>query len=312
MKHFIKLTSLASIIALSACKSDKNIDSNKNETQENITIAHSLGESNVIKNPKNVVALDFASLETLEELGIEVIGMPKDNLPLHLLRYKEIKTITDLGTLKEIDYEKLNELNPDVIFMSSRLQNEYSEISKIAPTIYTEIDYTNYLKSLEKNFKTYGEIFNKEVEVEEELKAISNKIEKIHQSTQNSDKRALIVLHNNGRFSAYGKGSRFGLIHDVLGVKEAVENLEVARHGQAVSNEFIQEANPDYLFIIDRSAVIDREATNKSAIENKLIQQTNAYKNGKIIYLDAEIWYLSGGGITSINRMIDEVAESLY
>src|SRR5690606_11924611 len=156
-----------------------------------------------------------------------------------------------------------------------------------------EIDYTDYMNSIEENFGIIGTVFDMKEKTDKALLSIKEKIASVNEKMADSDQKALIVLHNNGRFSAYGKGSRFGMIHDVLGIKEAVENLEIARHGQAVSNEFIQEANPDYLYIIDRTAVVDKEATNKEAIENRLIQQTNAYKNGKIIYLDPETWYLS-------------------
>jgi len=311
MKNILTLSLLSLLTAFASCKNEPKAETTSAESAENITITHTLGTSTVVKNPQRVVALDFASLETLTELGIPVLGVPKLNIPQHLQQFKDDASVVDLGTLKEVDYEKLNELNPEVIFMSARLQNDYPEISKIAPTIYAEIDYKDYMNSIENNLGIYGEVFDKKEATDKALNDIKEKINTIHEKMKDSDKKALIVLYNNGKFSAYGKGSRFGIIHDVLGVKEAVENLEVTRHGQAVSNEFIQEANPDYLFIIDRSAVIDHEATNKEAIENKLIQQTNAYKNGKIIYLNPEIWYMSGGGITSINKMIDEVAENL-
>lgn len=311
MKNAIKLSFLAIFLAFVSCINDKSQTENTNAPTDKVTITHSLGTAEIVKNPTRVVALDYASLETLDALGIKIIGMPKAMVPSHLEKYKNDASIVDLGLLNEINYEKLNELNPDVIFMSARLQDSYGEISKIAPTVYTEIDNKDYINSVRKNLDYFGTIFDKKAETDEALKNIKDKIASVNEKIKDSDQKALVVLHNNGKFSAYGKGSRFGLIHDVLGVKEAVENLEVARHGQAVSNEFIQEANPDYLFIIDRNSVIDNKATNKQEIENKLIQQTTAYKNGKIIYLNPEIWYLSGGGITSINQMIDDVANNL-
>ena len=33
--------------------------------------------------------------------------------------------------------------------------------------------------------------------------------------------------------------------------------------------------------------------------ENEIVSATNAVKNGKVFYLDPEIWYLSGGGLQS-------------
>ena len=129
----------------------------------------------------------------------------------------------------------------------------------------------------------------------------------LQEKAQKSGKTALVILHNNGKFSAFGVGSRFGIIHNLFGFKESLGNISASRHGQAVSNELIQDANPDYLFIVDRSAVVNKKATNKTEIENSLIQQTKAYKNGHIVYLDPEAWYLSGDGITSFEIMINDV-----
>jgi len=99
--------------------------------------------------------------------------------------------------------------------------------------------------------------------------------------------------------------------NNLFGFKEAQDGLDTARHGQAVSNEFIQKVNPDYLFIIDRSAVVNKSATNKEAIENVLIKETTAFKNNKIIYLDPEAWYLSGEGATSFGIMVNEVKDNI-
>lgn len=312
MKITYKLLALTLLVVFASCKKEKNQSQNSvDENLETVTITHALGATEVIKNPKTIVALDFASLENLDYLGVKVAGIPKSNIPSYLQKYQEDTSIVDLGTLKEINFEKLNELNPDVIFMSARLQNQYDELAKIAPTIYTEVDYKDYMNAITKNLGYFGDIFGENDKINAAIKEIEGKVDEIKQKASDLDQKALIVLHNNGRFSAYGKGSRFGVIHDVLGMKEAVQNLEVARHGQTASNEFIQEANPDYLFVIDRSAVVDKNATNKAEIENKLIQQTTAYKNGKIVYLDPEVWYLSGGGIISVNKMIGAINEVL-
>lgn len=312
MKITYKLLALTLLVVFASCKNEKNQSQNSvDENLETVTIIHDLGTTEVIKNPKTIVALDFASLENLDYLGVKVAGIPKSNIPSYLQKYQEDTSVVDLGTLKEINFEKLNELNPDVIFMSARLQNQYDELAKIAPTIYTEVDYKDYMNAITKNLGYFGDIFDENDKINAAIKEIEGKVDEIKQKASDLDQKALIVLHNNGRFSAYGKGSRFGVIHDVLGMKEAVQNLEVARHGQTASNEFIQEANPDYLFVIDRSAVVDKNATNKAEIENKLIQQTTAYKNGKIVYLDPEVWYLSGGGIISVNKMIGAINEAL-
>src|SRR5699024_11577436 len=83
------------------------------------------------------------------------------------------------------------------------------------------------------------------------LTDIKEKAKKIRTKAKQSEAEALVVLHNRGRFSAYGSGSRFGLVHDALGIEEAKKGLETDIHGARVSNEFIQQTNPD---ILDRKS----------------------------------------------------------
>nr|WP_293301484.1 siderophore ABC transporter substrate-binding protein [Allomuricauda sp.] len=302
------ILSLVLVLSLVACKNNtKKEDAASEKSEETIVIEHRLGTATVVKNPKRVVALDYASLENLDELGIGVIGIPKSHVPQYLKKYEDDEKVANLGTIFEVDFEKLNELSPDVIFISARMETNYEELSKIAPTIYLTSDQADILGSFKENMAVFGKLFDKQEATEKVLGRIDEKVSALHKKAQESGKTALIILHNNGKFSAFGKGSRFGVIHSLFGFKEAVENLDTARHGQAVSNEFIQKADPDYLFIVDRSAVVNKKATNKEEIENALIQQTKAYKNGNIVYLDPEAWYLSGDGVTSFEIMINDV-----
>ena len=95
-------------------------------------------------------------------------------------------------------------------------------------------------------------------------------------------KKRLIILASEGKVSAYGPNSRFGLIHDVLGYKAVDDKIEVSTHGQNITFEYIVEKNPDVLFVIDRDAAIGNGASAKDSVENDLVKKTDAYKNNKI------------------------------
>jgi len=78
-------------------------------------------------------------------------------------------------------------------------------------------------------------------------------------------------------------------------------------HGQKVSSELIAKANPDYLFIVDRNAAVLGKVANKDEMENPLVKQTHAFKNNKIFYLDPNVWFISGGGLTSVRLMVQDI-----
>ncbi|MFJ7935046.1 siderophore ABC transporter substrate-binding protein [Sporosarcina sp. NPDC096371] len=277
---------------------------------EILTIKHDLGEAKVAKNPEKVVVFDFGMLDTLDELGVEVAGVPQMNIPSYLSKYEDSK-YTNVGGLKEPDFETIHAMKPDVILISGRQSAMYEELNEIAPTIFVGVDTANYMESFKHNMNMVAELFSKEDEMKEELAEIDEKIAAISEESSKIDAKSLIILGNQGKVSAYGPTSRFGIIHDVFGFKAADENLEVSTHGQGISFEYILETNPDILFVIDRDAAVGGDASAKDSIENELVVKTKAYKDGKIIYLDPNYWYLSGGGLQSVKAMIEEVEEVL-
>ncbi|WP_308160528.1 MULTISPECIES: ABC transporter substrate-binding protein [unclassified Bacillus (in: firmicutes)] len=156
-----------------------------------------------------------------------------------------------------------------------------------------------------------GEMFGKEDKVASELKDIKASIEKLNKQASALDKKGLILLANEGKVSAYGPSSRLGLIHDVFGFGAADQKIEVSTHGQSITFEYIMEKNPDVLFVIDRATAVGGEIGAKEIIENELVKKTAAFKNDKIIYLDADTWYLSGGGLKSVKSMAKEIEAAL-
>ncbi|ACA41818.1 siderophore ABC transporter substrate-binding protein [Lysinibacillus sphaericus] len=263
------------------------------------------------KIPEKVVVFDNGFLDTLDALGVNPTAVVQDSLPSYLSKYKD-STYVNAGTLFEPDYEKLSEINPDIIFISGRASAAYAELSKIAPTVYIGVDNKNFLESFKANTELAGKIFGKEKEAADAIAAYEAKVEEVKGKATASEEKALIVLGSEGALSAYGSGSRFGVIHDVFGVKAADENVKVGTHGDNVSFEYVRDTNPDILFVVDRDAVVNEngESGTKGAIENEIVSATNAVKNGKVFYLDPEVWYLSGGGLQSETLKVEDVLKA--
>mgnify|MGYP000855645365 FL=1 len=275
---------------------------------EKIKITHKLGETEVTKNPSRVIVFDYGIADALNTLDVEIIGLPKSSLPSLLSKYEDGK-YENVGSLKEPDMEKVYELKPDLIIMSGRLESYYEELNKIAPTIYLGVDNTDYLGSFKKNMETLGQIFGKEKEVKAQVAKVEEAISKVNEKAEGVN--ALIALANDNAFSVYGEGSRFGIIHKEFGIEAVDKTIESSTHGQKASFEYVVEKNPDYLFVIDRAAVTGGNTSAKEMFDNEIIKKTDAYKNGNIVYLDADVWYTISGGIESTQKMVEEVLEAL-
>ncbi|KOS66969.1 ferrichrome ABC transporter substrate-binding protein [Lysinibacillus contaminans] len=333
MKNWKLLTVLMAmmLLVLAACSSKDEAETDKGDSAENKPAEESTGDATAYpltipgstsgentfadvtleKQPENVVVFDYGFLDTLDALGVEVAGVAQKSVPEYLSKYTDT-TYMNVGSLKEPDFEALSSMNPDIIFISGRQASAYEELSKIAPTVFVGVDNTNFIESFKVNTELAGKIFGKEKEAADAFAAYEAKVEEIKAKTATSEEKALIVLGNEGSLSAYGPGSRFGVIHDVFGVKPADENIEASTHGANASFEYVRDTNPDILFVVDRDAAVNSEGESgtKAAIENEIVGATNAAKNGKIFYLDPQYWYLSGGGITSETAKADDVLKA--
>ncbi|MCY8809919.1 siderophore ABC transporter substrate-binding protein [Bacillus atrophaeus] len=315
MKKFALLfIALVTAVVISACGNQSSDSKGSENKKDQITVKHDLDKNGtkVTKNPKKVVVFNFGILDTLDKLGLQgsVAGLPKNSLPDYLSSYKNDK-YADVGSLKEPDFEKVADLDPDLIIISGRQSDSYKEFSKIAPTIYLDIDSAKYMESFKSNTETIGKIFNKEDEVKSQLAKIDDSISDVKKTAEKVNKKGLVIMANDGKISAFGPKSRYGLIHDVFGVTPADQNIEASTHGQSVSYEYISKTNPDYLFVVDRGTAIGETSSTKQVVENDYVKKVNAVKNDHVVYLDSATWYLSGGGLESMAQMIKEVKDGL-
>lgn len=290
---------------------NNNADNENNEEgSDSVVVEHELGETEVEKNPEKVVVFDFGSLDTLDELGIDVAGVAQKTVPSYLEKY-EGDEYENIGSLKEPDFEKIAEIDPDLIIISGRQSDLYDQLQELGPTVYLGVDTENYMDSFKENAETIGEIFDKEDEVASTLDDIDGQVEEINELADESDQNGLIIMANDTDISAFGPGSRFGLVHDVFGVTPVDEGIESSTHGKNVSFEYVAEQDPDLLYVIDRNAAIGEDAPAEDIVENELMEGTKAMENDNIVYLHPDNWYLSGGGLESFQLMLDDIKGSL-
>lgn len=275
------------------------------------------GTVTVPVSPARVVIMDFGMLDTLDALGAMgaiqrkiAVALPKGNLPAYLPQYKGEEYV-DVGGLKDFNLETIYAFKPDLIITSGRQQDFYKELSSIAPVWQMNSLPEDYLPGVTRNIRDMGAIFSASDQTDKALQDIDAAIEKVRRTAEEKSLKALILLTNDGKISAYGSGSRFGIIHDALGLAQADPEIKVGIHGQMVNYEYIAAKNPDAIFVVDRSAAVTGKADGVRVLDNDLVNGTNAAKNGRIIALDPDVWYISGGGLQSLAIMVQEIQTAL-
>lgn len=319
----IKHTSLAAVlaasaIALASCGAgDAEPDTSggapdaAGPTQEGtVTVTHKQGETDVPLNPGKVVVFDYGSLDTLQTLGVEVAGVPKDNLPDSLADF-DTDDVEPVGTLFEPDYEAINAIDPDLIIIGGRSAAAYPELSKHWATIDMSVDFTSFLDDVETSTMSLGEVFGKEAEAREALDELDDVVNEVKGIGADAGP-GMIVSTSGGEVTVYGPDSRFGIIHTVLDVPEAVNDVEALPHGEVISFEMIRDTNPEWLFVNDRDAAIGESGESAQAIlDNELVHATTAWEEEQVVYLDAQRWYIIMSGVNNAKEMFTQVGDAL-
>lgn len=260
------------------------------------------GEAVVPQNPERVAVYDLGAVDTLSKLGVK-IGASVDSQNLAYLD-APLKDAVKAGTLFEPNYEALNAYNPQLIVIGSRMAKDKvsDELAKLAPTIDMTAQTDNMKESAKARIDAYGRIFGKQAEADA-LKAEIDKTFADAKAAAQGKGKGLVILVNAGKLSAFGPDSRLGgWIHRDIGVPAADEAIKEGSHGQPVSFEYIKEKNPDWLFVLDRSAAIGEEGqAAREVLNNPLVAQSTAWKKGQVVYLPPETYLAAGGAQELLN-----------
>lgn len=324
LKKFLSLM-LAGVLALglSACSggtASAPSQSQGIQTAKTVTISSLNGSKEEITlevpyDPQRIVTLDMAALDILDALGVgdRVVGTADTSLD-YLQHYLNDQ-VANVGTIKEADLEAVMSCEPDVIFIGGRLAESYDALSEIAPVVYLATDtQLGVVESVRKNAAAIASLFALEDKVEALMADFDGRIAALSDFARG--KNAVVGMVTSGGFSVLGNDGRCSIIGREIGFENVgvSEASGTSTHGNEASFEFVVEKNPDYLFVLDRDAAIGTDGAKlaQEIVENQLVQGTDAYRNGRIVYLaHPAVWYTAEGGITALDLMLADLEGAL-
>lgn len=262
-----------------------------------------------VEQAERVVVFDIAALDTIDALGVEPVGVP-DALYLEHLQHLDDKTEA-VGTLFEPNFEAVAALEPDLIVVGGRSSTQLDPLAQIAPTIDMTVAGEGALVAEAKARATaYGQLFGREEAAAELVQDLDDTFSAAQAAVQDKG-NALVLLTNGTKMSAFGPGSRFGWVFDELGLPSAVSTSYEGSHGESVSFEFVQKANPDWILVLDRAAAIGESAESaRQTLDNALVHETTAWKEDHLVFLDPASMYIAMGGVRSISGLLTEITDA--
>ncbi len=278
---------------------------------EVVEVKHEMGTTQLPSNPSRVVVLGIGALDAVDSLGITPVAVSKVSmLPDYLAKYRNYPSS---GSLFEPDFEAIYNDKPDVIIAGPRSAPHYAELSKIAPTvIYGAARGSDYWQATQEEWRKLGTLFAKQPLVEQKIAELDGQFKAIRDYNQAHQADALMVMSSGGNITTFGAQSRFAIIYKDFGFRETVKNIKPSQHGDLISYEYIQKANPSTLFILDRDKLVNKgKSQTHQEFENDLVKATNAYQHQRMTYLDLNAWYLAISGVRATEQMVTDIESSL-
>ncbi|ARC86212.1 periplasmic binding family protein [Clostridium argentinense CDC 2741] len=301
-----KLTAIMAICALmlTACTNSNNEaggpETNKPvESTVEITDVH--GTVTVPVNPKNVVALDNRTFETLADWGIELAAVPKSVMPADSPYVKD-ESVKDIGNHREPNLEIIAAVDPELVIIGQRFAGFYEEIKKIVPNaavIDLNFDVSeaadkpgeNLVNGLKNSTIALGQIFDKNKEAEQLVADFGQAIKDAKSAYNGTDTvMSIVVSGGDIGFSAPHSGRVWGPMYEIFGWVPALEvgNASSDHQGDDISVEAIAQSNPNWIFVLDRDAAIssttDAVPAQDVIDKSPALQKTTAVSEGKIVY----------------------------
>lgn len=309
-------------------KEEDSKDEGKEEvskpTTVEITDAH--GTVTVPINPKNVIALDSRTFQTLADWGIELAAAPKDVMPADSSYVKD-DSVQNIGNHREPNLEILAAADPELVIIGQRFGNYYEDIKKLVPNAAvidlnfdvseeTNTPGENLVNGLKDATISLGQIFDKNEEAQKLVADFDKSIEDAKSAYNGKDTvMSVIVSGGNIGFSAPHSGRVWGPMYEIFGWVPALEidDSSTDHKGDEVSVEAIAQSNPDWIFVLDRDAAVS-SATDfvpaQDVIDNSpALQNVTAVKEEKTVYAPADTY--TNESIQTMIELFENLANSL-
>lgn len=240
---------------------------------------NSAGKAGICHNPQRIISLGPSITKALYLLGAQ------DRLiadTIYCIDPPEAKNKDKIGTVVEVNIEKICNLRPDLVLATSLTNSKSREkLKNLGVKVFTFSTLKDF-NDICKQFLELGRLVGKEKEAEEIVKNAENKVILIRAKVRDLPKpKVFVQLGIRPLFAA--TGSYF--VNDYIEFAGGINISKDAREG-IYSREQILNENPDVIIITTMGAM-DMAAKEEKSIWQKY-EALNAAKSGRIYIIDTD------------------------
>lgn len=202
----------------------------------------------------------------------------------------------NLGNIRELSLEMLLASKPDLILASANTRQhlqwrETLEATGIPVAYFTVSDFQDYLRML----KICTEITGRQDLYEQNGLAVQQQIDEVVKKAESRGTAPTVLCLRASASLITVKNSRDNVLGEILKTLGCINIADSdASLLENVSLERILQMDPDYIFVVQRGD--DREGMMENVrnmmAENPAWQQLSAVKNGKLYYMDKNLYNL--------------------
>jgi iron complex transport system substrate-binding protein len=266
-------------------------------------VVHAVGETCVPETVTRVVALETSELDSAVALGVLPVGAgswltASDPWPEYL--EADLAGTTYVGLGDEPNLEAVAALEPDLI-LGSRLRHEalYEQLSKIAPTVFTETVGGVW----KENLLLHGEALGKGAEAQRLLDAYEARTRAFEAALGDARPEVSIVRFLPGEIRVYQKATFSGTILEDVGLPRPPSG-DVDDFAASITAEGVPEIGGDVIFT---TVYGPQDETDYALVTEGPLWKGLASVEAGNVYRVPEYYWMLGVGVEAANRVLGDL-----
>jgi len=257
------------------------------------------------ENPYRIVSTTVAITQILDELELDLVGIPSSAKELP----KRYDGVTKVGNPMSPDMEQVKMLKPTEVLSVTTLEYDLKPVFEDAGIEATFLNLTS-VQRMNEAILDLGERYNRQPQADKLIKKFQDKVDLIEQQTAEHHKPTVLILM--GIPGSYLVATEHSYIGDLVKLAGGINVVQGEGVEFLASNtEYLFQSNPD---VILRAAhgmpdevvkMFDEEFKN-----NDIWKHFNAVKNNRVYDLE-EALFGTTGNILAIEA-IDALLPMLY
>ncbi|GGZ14848.1 ABC transporter periplasmic component [Streptomyces inusitatus] len=311
---------LAGALTLTACGSGSDAGSDAKDKggekagAQTRVVKTAMGDVKVPAEPKRVVVLDTAELDSVITLGVKPVGATRTDtasgFPAHLPA-GTVEGVKIVGEMPEPNLETIAALKPDLILTNKvRHADKYEQLKAIAATVMTESTGLPW----KENFLVHADALNKKDEAQKAIDGYKKQTAAVTEALGGKEKAAatkvnLVRFVEGADIRIYGKENYLGTLFSDVGLgRPAITDKAEDGFMLNVSPEKIDLADTDVIF---HSTIGDpKKAKATQVLGGPLWKNMDAVKKGRAFQIKDELW-IQGIGYTAAGKILVEMQNAL-